>query len=222
MASIAARKAVNEKPGAVARHEQWLAASSLPAGSADSAGSGAVPGPTTPRWSAERRGPGFARDAPRLASVASRPTSATTKVVTPPGAPPAPSFRGPGDQADATRMQKEARTRTQDCGAGTKKRTLFDIVNENDASGPLGSGARRAITSAATHSGHGRGRAFLRHQVNVPARMRQRRDTAVTTDRRRRRCRASSTRARGQPTAVHVPSGLRQALPRATCGLPSI
>ena len=55
VASIAARKAVNEKPGAVARHEQWLAASSLPAGSADSAGSGAVPGPTTPRWSAERR-----------------------------------------------------------------------------------------------------------------------------------------------------------------------
>ena len=33
VASTAARKAVNEKPGAVARHEQWLAASSLPAGS---------------------------------------------------------------------------------------------------------------------------------------------------------------------------------------------
>ena len=133
-----------------------------------------------------------------------------------------PLISGPGDQADATRMQRKARTRTQDCGAGTKKRTLFDIVNENDASGPLGSGARRAITSAATRSGHGRGRAFLRHQGKVPARMRKRRDTAVTTDRRRRRCRASSTRARGQPTAVHVPSGLRQALPRATCGLPSI
>jgi len=183
--------------------------------------SGAVPGPTTPRWSAERRGPGFARDAPRLASVASRPTSATTGS-TPPGAPPAPSFRGRVTKRTQRGCKRKARTRPQDCGAGTKKRTLFDIVNGNDASGPLGSGARRAITSAATRSGHGRGRAFLRHQVKVPARMRKRRDTAVTTDRRRRRRRASSARSCGQPTAVHVPSGLRQALPRATCGLPSI
>jgi hypothetical protein len=182
--------------------------------------SGAVPGPTTPRWSAERRGPGFARDAPRLASVASRPTSATTGS-TPPGAPPAPSFRGRVTKRTQRGCKRKARTRPQDCGTGTKKRTLFDIVNGNDASGSLVA-ANLRITSAATRSGHGRGRAFLRHQVKVPARMRRRRDTAVTTDRRRRRCRASSTRARGQPTAVHVPSGLRQALPRATCGLPSI
>src|SRR6476620_1603987 len=125
--------------------------------------SGAVHGPTTPRWSAERRGPGFARDAPRLASVASRPTSATTGS-TPPGAPPAPSFRGRVTKRPQRGCKRKARTRPQDCGAGTKKRTLFDIVNGNDASGPLGSGARRAITSAATRSGHGRGRAFLRHQ----------------------------------------------------------
>ena len=189
---------------------------------ADSAGSGAVPGPTTPRWSAERRGPGFARDAPRLASVASRPTSATTKVVRLPALRRPPHFRGRVTKWMQRGCKRKARTRTQDCGAGTKKRTLFDIVNGNDASGPSGRGARRAITSAATRSGHGRGRAFLRSSGQVPARMRKRRDTAVTTDRRRRRCRASSTRARGQPTAVHVPSGLRQALPRATCGLPSI
>ena len=152
MASTAAGIAVNEKPGAVARHDQWLAAGSLPAGSADSAGSGTVPGPTTPRWSAERRGPGFARDAPRLASVASRPTSATTGS-TPPGAPPAPTFRGRVTKRTQRGCKRKARTRPQDCGAGTKKRTLFDIVNGNDASGPLGSGARRAITSAATRSG---------------------------------------------------------------------
>ena len=221
MASIAARKAVNEKPGAVARHEQWLAASSLPAGSADSAGSGAVPGPTTPRWSAERRGPGFARDAPRLASVASRPTSATTKVVRLPALRRPPHFRGRVTKRMQRGCKRKARTRTQDCAAGTKKRTLFDIVNGNDVSGPLGGGARRAITSAATCSSRPRAR-LPASSGQGTAHVRKRRGTAITTDRRRRRCRASSTRARGQPTAVHVPSGLRQALPRATCGLPSI
>ena len=184
-------------------------------------GSGAVPGPTTPRWSAERRRPGCTgRATPRKRGVA--PHQRDIKASTPPGAPPAPSFRGRVTKRTQRGCKRKARTRPQDCGAGTKKRTLFDIVNGNDASGPLGSGARRAITSAATRSGHGRGRAFLRHQGKVPARMRKRRDTAVTTDRRRRRCRAWSAPARGQPTAVHVPSGLRQALPRATCGLPSI
>src|SRR4051794_6554204 len=58
-----------------------------------------VPGPERflgrqRRGGAPRGGvPVFARDAPRLASVASRPTSATTGSA-PPGAPPAPSFRG--------------------------------------------------------------------------------------------------------------------------------
>src|SRR6478735_92061 len=58
-----------------------------------------VPGPERflgrqRRGGAPRGGvPVFARNAPRLASVASRPTSATTGSA-PPGAPPAPSFRG--------------------------------------------------------------------------------------------------------------------------------
>jgi hypothetical protein len=170
---------------------------------------------------APRGGVPVARDGTRLASVASRLTSATVKGSTLPGAPPAPSFRGRVIKRTQRECKRKARTRTRDCSAGTKKRRLFDIVNGNDARGRLGRGAC-AIASAATHSGHGRGRAFPRPQGNVPARMRKRRDTAVTTDRRRRRCCASSTRARGQPTAVQVPSGLRQALPRATCGLPSI
>ena len=181
--------------------------------------SGAVPGPTTPRWSAERRGPGFARDAPRLASVASRPTSATTGS-TPPGAPPAPSFRGRVTKRTQRGCKRKARTRPQDCGAGTKKRALFDIVNGNDASGAAPSGAQSRRQQRARVTAEGAPSCVIR--AKVPARMRKRRDTAVTTDRRRRRRRASSARSCGQPTAVHVPSGLRQALPRATCGLPSI
>jgi len=78
VASIAARRAVERK--ARCRSPPWtMAGREQPTGRIAGIGaSGAVPGPTTPRWSAERRGPGFARDAPRLASVASRPTSATT------------------------------------------------------------------------------------------------------------------------------------------------
>ena len=199
----------------------WPRAASRPDPS-DSAGSGAVPGPTTPRWSAERRGPGFARDAPRLASVASRPTSATTKVVRLPALRRPPHFRGRVTKRMQRGCKRKARTRTQDCGAGTKKRTLFDIVNGNDASGRWAAahGAQSRRRQRARVTAEGAPSCVI--QVKVPARMRRRRDTAVTTDRRRRRCRASSTRARGQPTAVHVPSGLRQALPRATCGLPSI
>jgi hypothetical protein len=158
----------------------------------------------------ERREAGsrFCAGRPRLASVASRLTSATLKASTPPGAPPALSFSGPRDQADATRMQRKARTRTQVCGAGTKKRRLFDIVNENDASGGSGRGVQSRRRQRTRTKAEGAPSCVLR-----------------TNDRR-----ASAgvdvapgpTRARGQPTAVQVPSGLRQALPRATCGLPSI
>src|SRR4029079_2932446 len=91
-----------------------------------------------------------------------RPTSATTKVVRLPALRRPPHFRGRVTKWMQRGCKRKARTRTQDCGAGTKKRTLFDIVNGNDASGPWGRGARRAITSAATRSGHGRRRAFLR------------------------------------------------------------
>ena len=119
-----------------------------------------------------------------------------------------PLIFGPRDQADATRMQRKARTRTQDCGAGTKKRRLFDIVNENDASGGSGRGVQSRRRQRTRTKAEGAPSCVLR-----------------TNDRR-----ASAgvdvapgpTRARGQPTAVQVPSGLRQALPRATCGLPSI
>src|SRR6185369_10753562 len=61
---------------------------------------------------APRGGVPVARDGPRLASVASRLTSATVKASTPPGAPPAPSFRGrmtSGRNEDAKGKQEPAR-----------------------------------------------------------------------------------------------------------------
>ena len=111
-----------------------------------------VPGPERflgrqRRGGAPRGGvPVFARDAPRLASVASRPTSATTGS-TPPGAPPAPSFRGRVTKRTQRGCKRKARTRPQDCGAGTKKRTLFDNVNTTTANGSL-----RAPRLRAPHS----------------------------------------------------------------------
>ena len=58
-----------EKPGAVARHENgWPRVAFWPD---PQNGSGAVPGPTTPRWSAERRRPGCTgRSTPRKRGVA--------------------------------------------------------------------------------------------------------------------------------------------------------
>src|SRR3954468_6852937 len=76
---------------------------------------------------APRGGVPVARDGPRFASVASRLTSATVKASTPPGAPPAPSFRGRVTKRTQRGCERKAGTRTQECGAGRKKRTLFDI-----------------------------------------------------------------------------------------------
>ena len=135
-----------------------------------------VPGPERflgrqRRGGAPRGGvPVFARDGPRLASVASRPTSATTGSA-PPGAPPAPSFSGSelqltprtsgasppkrrqmqrrcgGDKEDTT--QQPGRRK---CAAGTRcaarrrpRSGLFDIVKKDAAPTVLG---RRRVTMA--------------------------------------------------------------------------
>src|SRR5512144_830539 len=71
VASTAARNREYETPGTAARHDQWPAASSLRPVFGGNAGDAADPGPTTPRWSAERRRPGCAgRLTPRKCEVA--------------------------------------------------------------------------------------------------------------------------------------------------------
>ena len=84
-----------------------------------------VPEPATPRWSAERRRPGCAgRLTPRKRDVA--PYGRDTLGSAPPGAPPAPSFRG-GWEDGASRCGEQEQPGRKNAPREQRK-TLFDIV----------------------------------------------------------------------------------------------
>jgi hypothetical protein len=78
--------------------------------------------------------------APRLTSAAVAPDSATNEILRRLGAPPAPHG------ADAT---EEARTRTQERVAGTKKTGLCDMWRRGDVEMTMRQQARRRAASAA-------------------------------------------------------------------------
>ena len=93
---------------------------------------------------APRGGLPVAREGPRLASVASRPTSATCSRLAPVGAPPSPrgggnktkDTRGAANAAGAKRaaVRQELRfERIERVVAGTSGTGLFDIVNRGSA-----------------------------------------------------------------------------------------
>jgi hypothetical protein len=111
---------------------------------------------------APRGGVPVARDGPRLASVASRLTSATSQGNSPPGAPPTPLFGGKPPRRGRKEPERQRRL-------GNQETALFDIVKRKDASGAAPKARSSAIASAATRSAPVRGRASTRHWGNEPA-----------------------------------------------------
>src|SRR3954469_22966817 len=106
-----------------ARHDDLAARSSLH-GSGGNAGDGsAAPGRKSPRWSAERRASRVMGRATPHKRGSSRLANATTTQVR-------LSALRPPLHSGMDAKGKE-RTRTQQRAAGTKKRTLFDIVNRD-------------------------------------------------------------------------------------------
>ena len=221
MASTAARNRGYETPGTAARHDQWPAASSLRPVFGGNAGDAAGPGPTTPRWSAERRRPGCAgRLTPRKCEVAPYERD-TLKAVRLPALrrplasgsqlPLSPRFRAQARRSagKAAEMRWRPKSRGRDnpgrrqaprerevLRRARRRSGLFDIVKTEPE-------RTRRASSPGPRPG--------------PRASAIRRRIAAEID-----VRAVEGRACGQPTAVQVPSGLRQALPRATCDLPSI
>ena len=114
---------------------------------------------------APRGGLPVAREGPRLASVASRLTSATYSRLAPVGAPPSP--RGGGNKTKDTRGAASATGRRElrfdkNCGskefegvvAGRSDTGLFDIVNRGSAASrrPRSSGRQRLRVSRTTRA----------------------------------------------------------------------
>ena len=91
---------------------------------------------------APRGGLPVAREGPRLASVASRPTSATCSRLAPPGAPPTPRFGGC--------CEEEAKNPGAETRHGNEETALFDIVKMERREWCIAN--RSAIALAATHS----------------------------------------------------------------------
>ena len=163
----------------------------------------------------------------RLASVRVAPYE-RAKGSAPPGAPPAPRFgvavdrlspriRGSGP-AEAPARQAEMRWKPKN-----KKKTTMNPRRETGAAGTRGAAPRQCggagcFDIVKTERGRGRGRASSPGPRPGAAREAAiRRRIAAEID-----VRASGGARVGQPTAVQVPSGLRQAVPRASCGRPSI
>ena len=97
-----------ETPGAVARHEQWLAVSSLLAGSQELARPERFLGRQR-HGGAPRGGVPVLRGTPHASQAWRRALRARQQVVRLPALRRPPHFGGRGDQADATRMQKDSK-----------------------------------------------------------------------------------------------------------------
>ena len=111
---------------------------------------------------APRGGLPVAREGPRLASVASRFTSATCSRLAPPGAPPTPRLGGAVKRKQGTWRRN----------AGNEETALFDIVKMERREWCIAN--RSAIASTATHSvlaeGAPRCVLFAASSGNTPAR----------------------------------------------------